>query len=58
MVIYGIHFELRFFRFYIKSWPEWWSNPRPRTYRALAERSYTFAGTNEPKSAQQAKQRA
>ena len=38
--MYGIHFELRFFfffsRFYIESWPEWDSNPRPRAYRAHA----------------------
>ena len=34
--IYGIHFELRFFGFYIESWPEWDSNPRPRAYRAHA----------------------
>ena len=34
--IYIIHFELRFFDFHVKSWPEWDSNPRPCAYRAHA----------------------
>ena len=36
LYIYGIHFELRCFRFHIESWPEWDLNPQPRSYCAHA----------------------